>query len=165
MDSHEEFLWTPSNSVWDAVAECDFLLATKVGTTQSQVGPGHTPEVSLYDRNNVMASGRSIYGNTDASVPRFCAPLEQLVAFGNHWSPEFLHDPNRIADYEKAQRVTPEYITNSRPSDSNKTTSNQWEAKRSEIYKLYIEEDLPLPVVMNLMAKGGFNAKSVIPIL
>jgi hypothetical protein len=168
IDDHEELPRTPSNRLLQAVADGDFIVATNADTMQSPLELGQTPRVSLLVTDSIIASGRSNDGSVGASVPRGRASIEQLVAWGNHWSDKFegnVEFPNYMVDTEGVQAVEPGYITYSRPSASNTTASDTWEAKRLEIHKLWIEDDLPLPMVITIMAEGGFNATSVTPLL
>ena len=133
---------------------------------------GATSQVS----DNFMASSSTFRDNTNASVPRGSAALEQIQAMGFLLPHVAMHDvelfpPRDNTVYtEEAHEVEGEYTTSHRPSGSTKLVSDrsgystdEWEAQKLEIYNLYMKQNLPLSMVMTKMAKNGFDAKQVKP--
>jgi len=107
------------------------------------------------------ASGSTFCDNTDASVPRGSAALEQILAMGF---------PLPLVAMGDVELLEGEYTTSHRPSGSTKVVSDrsgystdEWEAQKPVIRNLYMEQSLPLWKVMTEMAKNGFDAKQVKP--
>jgi hypothetical protein len=177
MEDREESLRMPrSNGRWGgAGADFNFTEFTNTDMMQALFGLGGTPGVPSYTSNNLIASGSTLWGNTDASVPRYRPPMEYIQAMGippahvAEWNVEPLRPPGNTVHTEEVQEVEPEYISYSRPSVSKIVVRNgsgpdtyEWEKRKQEIYNLYINESHSLPMVVTEMAKNGFYATSVI---
>jgi hypothetical protein len=176
MEDYEESLWVPpSNSLWSAEAGFDAMeIIIDADTMQAQIGLDEAPGATSHVRDNFMASGSTVWGNTDASVPRGSAALEQILALGiplTHLAErnvELLPPRGSTVHIEEVQEVEGEYTTSQRHSGSKGLVSNtsgygtdEWEAQKPEIHSLYMEQDLPLSTVMAEMSKNGFDAKQV----
>jgi hypothetical protein len=158
-----------------AGADFNFTEFTNADMMQALFGLDGTTGVPSYTSNNLIASGSTLWGNTDASVPRYCPPMEHIQAMGippahvAEWNVEPLRPLGNTVHTEEVQEVEPEYITDSRPSVSKIVVRNrsgpdtyEWEKRKPEIYNLYINEGRSLPMVVIEMAKNGFYATSVI---
>ena len=115
-----------------------------------------------------VASGSTFCVTTDASVPRSSAPQEQIRAAGILAERNVELLPPRGSTVHIAQEAEREYTTSQRPSGSEGLVSNrsgygtdEWEAQKPEIYRLYMKQKLRLSTVMAEMAKNGFNARQV----
>jgi Clr5 domain len=175
-DREESLRILRSNGRWGgAGADFNIIEFTDADTMQALSGLGETPEVLSYTSNNLIASGSTLWGSTDASVPRYCPPMGHIQATGTPpahvagWNVEPLRPPGDTVHTEEVQEVEPEYITYSRPSVSKMVIRNrpgpdtyEWEKRKKEIYNLYIDEGRSLPMVVIEMAKKGFYATSVI---
>jgi hypothetical protein len=162
---------TTIKHLWSADAGFDAMeIIIDADTMQAQIGLDKAPGATSHVSDNFMASGSTVWGNTD----RGSAALEQILALGiplTHMAErnvELLPPRGSTVHIEEAQEVEHEYTTSQRPSGSKGLVSNtsgygtdEWEAQKPEIHSLYMEQDLPLSTVMAEMSKNGFDAKQV----
>jgi hypothetical protein len=158
MDDNEESPSTPLN---DLEVESNFILTTNARIAQALIGHETASD-------DTIANTRSYYHNTGASIPRSYVSAEEFVELRGRC--HSMHEGNIELPGQENEHV--ESPTLSRPLGSNKTalttsgpSPEQWEARRAEIGKLYVEEGRSLSAVMKTMSSRGFHATLAISIL
>jgi len=132
------------------------------------------PTMASSNHVNIPVANRITYGGyTGANIPRGEAPIEKMLAL---FTPPFQvsdsniepqHLPSNAILAEKGQDE-PEYVMHAsnphvtkRARKNSGPSSEEWEKRKPEIYRFYVDDNYTLEATKEKMDENGFHAKSV----